>query len=93
MIEIKFTGGPGVINDSIRNYLKRYETAGEESEKPSITYKSMESNSEPHPHTVTMLHDHPVACTCLWFRYHPLEHWCRHMKEARREALSDGINV
>lgn len=88
MIEINFIGVDG---GDIRNQMLSYLDAKPVPvpDVPAHSYKSISSSTEDRDHTVTMAQEHPVACTCMWFRFHPLEHWCKHMKEARREALHE----
>lgn len=94
MIEIKFTGESyAELQNGMHSYLG-IEALHSEPDKPevAITYKAMESSSEDRDHTVTMLGvstvAHPVACTCMWFRFHPHEKWCAHMKKARIQAIN-----
>ena len=85
MIEVTFKGSVDLIAKEMAHYLDKEPDSVEE--MPVITYKAIESSSDGKDHTITMFQSHPVACTCQWFRFHPHEHWCRHMKLARQEAL------
>lgn len=89
MIEIKFTGGPGTIHDSIRSYLKQ---AGVVEDKPAIDYHFVESASNPSgpSHVVTLWHAVPIACTCEWFRHNPMRasnNHCRHMTHTKATTV------
>jgi hypothetical protein len=85
MIKIEFTGGPGTIHDSIRDYLKQ---AKQPVSKDAFwcddyDYHYIDSKSSSTPHVVTILGRVPIACTCMWFRHHPPgsgKITCRHMK-------------
>ncbi len=88
MIEVTFKGSVNLIRDEMARYLDKDPDSVEDT--PLITYKPVESSSDaPNDHTVTMFQSHPVACTCRWFRFHPNEKWCRHMKVARQEAIRE----
>jgi hypothetical protein len=81
MIKIEFTGGPGTIHDSIRDYLKQ--AKGQVLPYDDYDYHYVDSKSSTYPHVVTILGRVPIACTCMWFRHHPPgsgKITCRHMK-------------
>ncbi len=94
MIEIKFSGTyPSEVHNSIEAFMELKKPAiPSDDPLATVTYKAIESSSEDRDHTVTMFGvgniAHPIACTCMWFRFHPHEKWCAHMKKARIEVLS-----
>jgi hypothetical protein len=90
MIEIKFSGTyPSEVHNSIESFMELKKPISSDPVPPIVTYKPIQSASDDKDHTVTLVHDLAVACTCQWFRFHPLEKWCRHMKAARLEAISE----
>jgi len=87
MIEIKFTGGPGNIHQSIQSYLDQAGVPHKSLPSPLVHYKGIDSNTDQYQHIVTMLGQFPLACTCSWFRHHPgSAKRCTHMTEAEEEA-------